>query len=293
MGDPQQKTVLITGCSSGFGLLTAARLCSKGYHVIATMRNLDKSGPLEEEIRQRGGGRYDLLPLDVTDPDSVKHVITEIGDRFGYVHVLVNNAGFGLGGFFEDLDDVEIRGQMDVNFFGVLNVTRAIIPFMRHQRWGKIINISSIAGLTASPCFGAYTASKWALEGFSESLMYELKCFGIDVCLIEPGTYKTKIFYDNARYGSRFNDEHSPYVKISSHMSQRVKEYVDGCQKDPEDIAALVEKLIKSKRPSFRNIPDLESQCHYLLRKFLPFALYKMIYRKIVFEGVPKDAIEE
>ncbi len=293
MSEPLQKTVLITGCSSGFGMLTAARLCSKGYHVIATMRNLEKSGPLTEEIRERGGGHYDLLPLDVTDKESVHRLMLEIGDRFGSVHVLVNNAGFGLGGFFEDIDDEEFRYQMEVNFFGVLNVTRAVIPFMRQQRWGKIINISSIAGMSGSPCFGAYNASKWALEGFSESLMHELKFFGIDVCLIEPGTYKTPIFYGNARHGARFNDENSPYFPISQFLKQRVQEYVDDCQKDPEEVAELVEKLIRSKNPPFRSIPDLESQAVFFLRKFLPFPIFKALYRKAVFSGLSRDIIKK
>lgn len=279
------QIVLITGCSSGFGLLTAARLAARGHQVIATMRDLKKSGPLMEEVERRGGGKLELLPLDVTRADTVRLAVAEIGSRYGYVDVLVNNAGFGLGGCFEDLTDDEIRRQFEVNFFGVLNVTRAIIPLMRAKRRGRIINISSMAGFSGSPCFGAYNASKWALEGFSESLRYELGFFGIDVFLIEPGTYKTKIFYENAKYAKNFHNDHSPYHPLSRFLERRVREYVDDCHKDPDEIAALVERLMLSRNPPFRSIPDIESQVVYLLRRILPFRLYSAIYRRVAFRG--------
>ena len=280
---PQSKIILITGCSSGFGLLMAARLASKGHRVIATMRNLDKQAPLHDEMRARGGA-LDIFAMDVTNKDSIQNVVTEIGAKYGTIDVLINNAGYGMGGFFEDLTDEEIRSQMETNFFGVQNVTRAVIPFMRQQRAGKIINISSVAGFSGSPCFGAYNASKWALEGFSESLHHELAFWGINVLLVEPGTYKTKIFYENAQFSENFYNEQSPYYEISKFLEKRVKDYVDDCHKDPEDVAALVEKLINAKNPSFRSIPDIESQCMYLLRKFLPFRVYRWFIRKGLFK---------
>jgi len=284
----ESKSILITGCSSGFGLLTAARLASRGYRVIATMRDLNKSGALTAEVEKRGGD-VRLLRLDVTDKESIAEVMTEVGHAYGNLDVLVNNAGYGLVGFFEDMTDEEIRAQFETNFFGVQNVTRAAIPLMRQKRNGKIINISSVAGFSTSPCFSAYNASKWALEGFSESLRYELKYFGIDVLLVEPGTYRTKIFYENARVGENFHNPASPYHDLSGFLEKRVKDYVDDCHKDPEDVAALIEKLIKARNPSFRNIPDVESQVLYLLRRCLPFRLYSYLYRREVFRGLPKS----
>ena len=286
----QKNVILITGCSSGFGLLTAARLAAKGHKVIATMRDLNKRAALLEEVERRGG-EIDLLPLDVTDKEGINQTIADIGDKYGYIDVLVNNAGYGLGGFFEDLDENEIREQFETNFFGVQNVTRMVIPMMRQRKRGKIINISSSAGLSGSPCFGAYNASKWALEGFSESLRYELKFFGIDVLLIEPGTYRTKIFYENARYGRNFYNEGSPYHPISRFMESRVKDYVDDCHKDPEEIAILIENLIKAKNPRFRNIPDIETQTQAFLRKLLPFNIYSMLIHKTIFNRLklPED----
>ena len=273
------RIVLITGCSSGFGLLTAARLAAKGHKVIATMRDLDKKTALLDECRRRNA-IVDIMPCDVTDRLSVNNCFKELGAKYGYLDVLVNNAGYGTGGFFEDLTDQEIRSQMDTNFFGVLNVTREAIPFMRPKKCGKIINISSVSGFSASPCFSAYCSSKWALEGFSESLRYELKPFGIDVLLIEPGTYKTKIFYENARRAKHYNDPASPYYEMSVYMEKKIKDFVDDCHKDPEDIASLVEKLINSRNPSFRNRPDIETQVTFFLRKYLPFKFYTYIVNK-------------
>ena len=278
------KVILITGCSSGFGLLTAARLASKGHQVIATIRNLSRQGALLDEVKRRRG-EVNILKMDITDPISIQNVITEIGAKYGYLDVLVNNAGYGIGGFFEDLTEEEIRQQFETNFFGVQNVTRQVIPLMRQKRKGKIINISSVAGFSASPCFGAYNASKWALEGFTESLRHELKFFGIDVFLIEPGTYRTKIFYENARYALNFNNPQSPYYPISQHLQKKIQELVDDCHKDPEEIAIMVEKLIFAKDPPFRNIPDIESQVQFFFKKFLPFRMYSWLIQKSLFNG--------
>jgi len=269
-------------------LLTAARLASRGHHVIATMRNLNKQGALIEEVHLRGG-KVEVMRLDVTDRDSIAAVVREIGAQYGYLDVLVNNAGFGMGGFFEDLSDEDIREQLEVNYFGVLNVTRAVIPYMRQKRSGKIINISSVAGTYASPAFSAYNASKWALEAFSESLRHELKFFGIQVLLVEPGTYRTQIFDDNARKAKNFYNENSPYFGLSKFLEKRVRDYVEDCHKDPEDVAALIEKLVNSKNPPFRNIPDIESQCLYFLRRLLPFSLFETLIRKAIFSKLAPE----
>ena len=279
------KVILITGCSSGFGLYAAAHLASKGHHVVATMRNLDKKGPLLSEVHRRGG-KVDLMRLDVTDKATIKSTVRQIAAGYGYIDVLVNNAGIGMGGFFEDLTDEDIREIMEVNFFGVQAVTREVIPLMRSRKQGKIINISSVSGFSASPAFGAYNASKWALEAFSESLHYELKFFGIHVVLIEPGTYVTKIFSDNVRYAKNFSNPQSPYYFISQFLKKKVEDYVADCHKDIEEIPALIEKLIRAADPSFRNIPDIEGKILYILRKLLPFSLYSFLIRKALFSGM-------
>ena len=248
MNSRKSKVILITGCSSGFGLLTAARLAAAGYRVFATMRDLNKKDELLKEVTKRGA-KLEILPLDVTKRDTVELTVAEIISMVPRIDVLINNAGYGIGGCFEDLSEEDIRQQMDTNFFGAQQVCRAVIPIMRHQGGGRIINISSVAGLYASPGFSAYNTSKWALEAFSESLYFELKFFGIDVCLIEPGTYNTKIFHENARYAKNFDNPRSPYYLISSHLNERVQKYLKTCKRDPEDVARLVKKLIEMKNP--------------------------------------------
>jgi len=282
---PKSRVVLITGCSSGFGLLIAARLAQHGHQVIATMRDLQKSSGLLNEVHKRNA-KIDLYPLDVTHIGSIKETLAKIADKYGYIECLINNAGYGIGGAFEDLTEEEIREQMETNFFGVQNMIRQSLRLMRNREDARIINVSSVAGFSSSPCFGAYNASKWALEGFSESLRYELKPFGIKVLLIEPGIYKTKIFAENRRYATNFNNPESPYYMLSQHLKKRVDEFVADCYKDPEEIAELVERLINAKNPSFRNQPDVEAKIQYILKKILPFGLYSRIVETAVFKGL-------
>ena len=286
------KVILITGCSSGFGMLTAARLSSRGHFVFATMRSLAKKENLLREVARRGG-KVELLQLDVTDKTSIQNAVEKIEKGKGQIDVLVNNAGYGIGGFFEDFIDEEFRAQLDTNFFGVQNVTREVIPLMRQQRRGKIINISSIAGLYALPAFGAYNASKWALEGFSESLYFELKPFGIDVCLIEPGTYNTTIFHANKRYAKNSLNPASPYFTLSQFLDKKVDDYVSHLKKDPEDIARLVEKIMNALNPSFRNFPDMQSKVIYMLRRLLPFRVYSRILSAGLFQGFDFKTLEK
>jgi len=283
--NPIFKVVLITGCSSGFGLRIAARLSAGSYHVVASMRDLDKKNNLLGEVEIRKG-KLDLVRLDVTDISTIKEAIETVKSQYGRLDVLINNAGYGIGGFFEDLSQDEIRAQMETNFFGVQNVTREVIPLMREQGQGLIVNISSVSGLYGLPCFGAYNASKWALEGFSESLFYELLPFGIKVCLVEPGVYKTKIFYENRRYASRFFNQESPYYEISQAFQKRTNDHVKADNKDPEDVAILIEDIINNDNPSFRNIPDAQSRFLYLLKRFLPFRLFSWAAAKALYAGM-------
>lgn len=284
---PEAKVILITGSSSGFGFLIAARLAACGHHVFATMRNLNKRQALFDELQQRHAA-VEVLPLDVTDVASITAAIQYIQTKYNRIDVLVNNAGYGIGGFFEDLTQEEICAQLDTNFFGVQNVTRAVIPLMRRQGQGKIINISSIAGLYALPGFGAYNASKWALEGFSESLYYEMKLFGINVCLVEPGTYRTTIFYGNKRYAKNYNNPQSPYYRYSKYFSEEVDKYVAADKKDPEDIAILVERLVHTQNPPLRNIPDRRSKLLFALKRFLPFRVFSGLLYTLLFSRMPK-----
>lgn len=274
----ESKVVLITGCSSGFGLLTAARLAAHGHKVYATMRNLDKKEFLEVEAANRGGDvNLTILMLDVTKPDTIKQAVSQVVAQEGVIDVLINNAGFAMGGFFEDLSEADWKAQFDVNFFGVLNVTRAVLPVMRPRRKGLIINISSISGFSGLPALSAYSSSKFALEGFSESLYTELHSFGIDVALVEPGLYRTKIIDENARYAAKFFDQQSPYYSKSQLLKKHVSDISRVRNGNPEDVAVVIEKLINSSSPSFRNIIGFKSKLRFWLVRVIPFKLFAWI----------------
>ncbi len=277
-----KQIILITGCSSGFGLLAAARLAASGHFVYATMRDVSKQQELVDESIKRGG-QVLVRPLDVTKPSTIKPVIDEIIQHHQHIDVVINNAGFGLGGFFEDLSDEEIRAQMETNFFGVQHVTRAVIPYMRERRQGKIINISSIAGLCSSPSLSAYNASKWALEGFSESLYHEMALFNIKVVLIEPGSYPTKIFGDNSRYAKNFDNPQSPYYQLSQTLRNFVKSKLHQSPKDPEDVAKLIERVVNLQHPQLRYISDAVSALRVLVGRIMPPAMYNYIFRKVIY----------
>lgn len=280
--DASSKIILITGCSSGFGLLSAVQLAKRGWKVYATMRNTSAAQELLDKAAEHKTSVI-VRALDVTKPETIDAIVREIKEKHGRIDVLINNAGFGLGGFFEDLSDADIRRQFDVNFFGVQQVCREVIPMMRQERSGLIINISSIAGQTGTPALGAYNASKWALEGFSESLYHELALFNIKVVLVEPGSYPTKIFSGNARYSEGFDDPKSPYFKLSQALRAYVKREMARNKKDPQDVARLIERIIDTPRPRLRYIPDLASRLRVMLAKIMPPPLYNYIFRKVIY----------
>lgn len=185
------KTVLITGSSSGIGRATALRFQQTGWSVAATMRSPEK----ETELGKLAG--ITLIRLDVTSEDSIEAAIDETIKRFGGIDVVVNNAGYGLVGPFEASTPEQIRRQFETNVFGLMNVVRAVLPHMRERRAGVIINVASMGGRITFPLYSLYHGTKWAVEGFSEGLQFELEQFGIRVKIIEPGAIKTD-FYDRS-----------------------------------------------------------------------------------------------
>ncbi|MBD2753842.1 SDR family oxidoreductase [Spirosoma validum] len=179
------KTILITGASSGIGKAAAKKFASEGWNVVATMRSPEQ----EKELTQLDNVL--VTKLDVQQPDSIDGAIQEGLDRFGRIDAVVNNAGYGQNGIFEAMTPEQIQKQFEVNVFGVMNVTRAVLPHFRQQKAGLILNISSGAGRFTLPLLSMYSASKFALEGFSEALSYELSSVGITVKIIEPGGTQT------------------------------------------------------------------------------------------------------
>lgn len=190
------KTVLVTGTSSGYGKAIATHFLERGWNVIATMRRPDRS-VFTAATLTAATGRLNVLPLDVTSPDSIAAAIADGVGRFGAIDVLVNNAGIGLASAFEATPDAVIREVFETNMFGVMATCRAIIPQMRRQGRGVIVNLTSSTTIGPMPLVAAYTASKSAVEGFTESLSYELRQFGIEARLVEPGYAPTTNFSAN------------------------------------------------------------------------------------------------
>ena len=291
------SVILITGCSSGFGMLSAARLAAAGQTVYATMRDLTKKEKLLTEVSKRSATVH-LLRLDVNDQNSVAEVVECINSDVGRLDVLINNAGYGMGGFFEDVSDGEFRAQMETNFFGLLTVTREALPLMRRtasQHEGtKIINISSVQGRAPIPGLGAYATSKWAVEGFSEALNHELAPFGIDVVIVEPGSYRTEIFTSNAHVAERAGDEGSPYARFSEALKRKIESMTDGgtagMGDDPEVVAEQIEKIFEAKSPKLRYIVGQLAKMRILLRSLLPTRQYAKVLRKVLFgSGLAKN----
>ncbi len=245
------QVALITGCSSGIGYETALMLARNGYHTFATMRNTKKSDSLEEIIRKE---RLDLniRELDINDNTSIENTINCIKREANQIDVLINNAGYGLVGFFEDLTLDEIRNQFETNFFGVLNITKKIIPIMRLQKSGTIINVSSGAGQVGFPGISAYVSTKFAIEGFSESLMYELFPYGIKVVIIEPGVLKTN-FFRNCIVSEHSMKKSSPYSR-SLDKFQRNVELMQEHATSPIDVAKVIIQVLGNNEPKQRYI---------------------------------------
>src|SRR5947209_3190024 len=207
-----QKVAVVTGSSSGIGYETSLTLARNGFLTYATMRNLNKSENIKL-IATKENLPIRIIQLDVTDDVSVKNAVQAILSETGRIDLLVNNAGYGLNGAFEDLAMDEIKAQYETNVFGLIRTTQAVLPIMRRQKSGIIVNISSGAGRFGFPGGSAYISTKFAVEGLSESMSYELEPFGIKVVLVEPGFIKTN-FSQASVIAKNSEDPSSPYSQM-------------------------------------------------------------------------------
>lgn len=277
-----QKVAVITGSSSGIGLLTAIEFAQNGYLVVATMRDLGRSGRLEEAAQKAGvPDKLDLRRLDVTDFDSIGSVIDGIVRDHGRIDVLVNNAGFSVAGFGEDLKLEEIRHQFEANFFGNVAMSKAVIPIMRRQKSGHIIQIASVSGRVGTPMLGAYCSSKFALEGFSESLRIETHSLGIRVVLVEPGAFDTDIWTRNVQIGEGALDPNSP----NKERSQRFAEFVKGSSKnrrDAREVARLILRIANDPNPKLRYLIGGDAKMQVWLKRLMPWRRYERMVAKFV-----------
>ena len=251
-------TVLITGCSSGFGKLSALHFARKGDTVFASMRNTAKAGELEQ-AKQAESLPIEIVQLDVTDDASVEGAVRQVIDAAGGIDVLVNNAGLGHHGPVEETDDDEVKEIFETNFFGALRVTRAVVPKMREQKSGTIVNVSSLAGRVVAPYGGIYSASKYALEAASEALYYELHPFGIRVLLIEPGGFETAI--EGSRRLSRRFTEGSPYLELEQRFEQSLTRLPGGGERgDAQDVAEAIYNAVNTDQPKLRYLVGQDAE---------------------------------
>jgi len=272
-----EKVALITGCSSGFGLLAAVEMARAGFRVVATMRNLEKRGPLDAAAKE-AGVELDVRRLDITEFDSLPGFIDQLVRDSGRLDVLVNNAGMAVSGFAEDMLLSEIRRQFETNFFGHVALTKAALPVMRKQRSGHIIQISSISGLVAQPVISSYSASKHALEGWSEALRLETHSLGIRVVLVEPGAYATDIWVKNVVLGERVNTPESPNYERIRRFVQFVQQEVP--KRDPREVAQLIAKIAQDPNPRLRYITGADAHMGYWMKRFLPWKTWERMVAK-------------
>ena len=245
------RTVLITGTSAGFGLLAVVELAKRGWRVVASMRNLERRGALDAALADSGAAQnVSVVQLDVTDEASIAMGVAETLEiTGGFLDAVVHNAGVAAGGAFEDIPDAELRRVMDTNFFGVMSLTRALLPTFRKQRSGRIVVISSEAAFNGHPCNSIYVASKWAVEGWAESLAFEVDQFGIDVILLEPGPYVTDIWQASPRIAP----SDSAYRRWSENVFRAGDAHVAAKGGDPQVVAERIADVLETSRPRFRN----------------------------------------
>ena len=242
------SVILITGASSGFGMLTALAFARQGDTVYAAIRDLNKGYPLQDEASATNL-QVNLVELDVTDIGTIHAAVKHVLAEEKRIDVLVNNAGIHIPGALEDMPEADLHRVMDTNFFGVINMTRAVLPAMRKQKSGRIIMLSSVGGMISRAVDSIYCASKWALEGMSEGLRYEVARFGIKVSMIEPGVFRTPI---GEKYRTSLDyPQASPYRDLLEFRIDKVAEAVNDGD-DPQLVADLIVNVANQDNPEFR-----------------------------------------
>jgi NAD(P)-dependent dehydrogenase (short-subunit alcohol dehydrogenase family) len=275
------KTALITGASSGFGLLTSVTLAKRGWRVLATMRDLGRREKLEFAAREAGAlERIEVHPLDVTKADQITVIADLIDERREPLHALVNNAGFAVPGFAEEVSDAELRDQFEVNFFGAAALTRAILPQMRRQGFGHVVMVSSISGRTGFPGVSSYVASKFALEGWTETLRLEMAALGIKVAIVEPGSFETDIWTRNAKLTAKMSDPKSPNAIRLARWQSRIDESAKS-RANPREVANLIARVLEMPNPKLRYVIGKDARIALLMRRVLPASVFERIIVKL------------
>jgi NAD(P)-dependent dehydrogenase (short-subunit alcohol dehydrogenase family) len=274
------KVAIVTGSSTGIGYETSLILARNGFLTYATMRNLNKSENIKS-VATKENLPIRIKQLDVTDDVSVTNAIQTISSDAGQIDILVNNAGYGLNGAFEDLGMDEIKAQYETNVFGLIRTTQAVLRIMRGQKSGTIINISSGAGRFGFPTGSAYVSTKFAVEGLSESMSYELEPFGIKVVIVEPGVIRTN-FGDGLIVAKKSQDPNSPYSQMMQRSAAGFEKMMKNAS-SPDVVAKVVLNAIRDENPSLRYLAgsDVETWLGGK-RKVADEELYKMMKQNMI-----------
>jgi short-subunit dehydrogenase len=277
------KTILITGATAGIGRTTALHLARRGHRVIASGR---KPGELAKLVAEARGsidaacGSIATVVLDVTSPPSIAAAVTEVDrltDGRG-IDVLVNNAGFGVLGPMSEIPESEIRRQYETNVFGLMNVTHAFLPRMMERRSGRIINISSVGGQLTLPFFGVYNSTKYAVESMSDAMRYELRPFGVDVVLIEPGIIRTN--FEATAVGNLEQFKSGPY-RVAIDKYEQMSKMADRFASNPIVIAKAIARAVKARRPWARYVAPRSNALMIFLSAILPTRIWDWAMRKM------------
>jgi NAD(P)-dependent dehydrogenase (short-subunit alcohol dehydrogenase family) len=267
------KAILITGCSSGIGRATAVRLARAGRPVYATARRLDSIRDLEAV-----GCR--ILPLDVTNEGSMRAAVAAVEGTHGAVGVLVNNAGYSQSGAVEEVPMEAARKQFETNFFGAVRLCQLVLPAMRGQGWGRIVNISSVGGRLAFPGGGVYHATKYALEAVSDVLRWEVRPFGIDVVVIEPGLIRSGFGRTAAESVEAIGAPDSPYHDFNAAVARETTSaYGMPFATGPDTVARAIERAIEARRPRTRYAVTFGAHAALALRTILPDRAWDLALR--------------
>ncbi|PEE39455.1 oxidoreductase [Bacillus pseudomycoides] len=269
------KIAIITGASSGFGLLTTLELAKKDYFVIATMRNLDKRAELlSQATALHLQQNIKIHQLDITDQKSIQAFQLFLKE-LNQVDLLVNNAGYASGGFVEEIPVEEYRKQFETNVFGAISITQIVLPYMRKQKSGKIINVSSISGQVGFPGLSPYVSSKYALEGWSESLRLEVKPFGIDVSLVEPGSYNTNIWEVGKELAENYSEATSPYKEYMD----KIQDHINNSEAfgNPIDVAQKIVAIAEAKNVTLRYPIGKGVKLMIVAKKILPWRVWEFL----------------
>lgn len=283
-----KKVVLITGCSSGIGFLAALKFAREGNKVYASVKCLEEEGSKElEQISKKENLPLKIVEIDITNNSSVEKGVDLLKKEESRVDILINNAGFGYMGPVETFTLEEIQDQYETNVFGTFRMIKAVVPLMRNQRSGLIINVSSVNGLIAFPYYGVYSSSKYAIESLTESLRFELASFGIKVALVEPGAFFTN-FTMNRKFPKSLDKEDSPYNhqvnaffrKLNASEEKGKNNRIFSKLFDPQRVASLLYKISQQQNPKLHNKVGIDTHIYYYARKLFPEFIWQLLLKK-------------